>query len=78
MVVRCLRCQINKLSPKMEKQVTATLVSRINGERVRVHATTDHPSSSYGIAVWVDDEGTAYCQCGFETWYDVIDIKEVK
>lgn len=55
-------------------RTTATLVSRINGARVRVYATTDHPSSSYGIPVWVDDEGTAYCQVGFETWYDVEDI----
>lgn len=56
--------------------ITATLISRINGERVHVHATTDHPSSSYGIPVWVDDQGTAYCQVGFETWYDVVDYQD--
>lgn len=55
---------------------TATLVSRINGAKVKVHATTEHPASSYGDAVWVDDEGTAYCEVGFETWYFVEDLIE--
>ena len=33
-------------------------------ERVRVHATTEHADSSYGIPVWVDDEGNSYGQVG--------------
>ena len=41
---------------------TATLRNRLNGVEVRVHATTDHPDSSYGRAVWVDDENNAYCE----------------
>ena len=30
--------------------------------RVRVHTTTEHPDSSYGIPVWVDAEGNSYGQ----------------
>lgn len=40
---------------------TATLRNVLTGEEVRVHATTDHPDSSYGQAVWVDDENNSYC-----------------
>ena len=34
----------------------------VNGEEVKVHATTEHPDSSYGKAVWVDDDNNAYCE----------------
>lgn len=40
----------------------AILTSIIGGEKINVHSTTNHPASSYGLAVWVDDEGHAYCQ----------------
>jgi hypothetical protein len=40
----------------------ALLKNLITGVEVEVHSTTDHPDSSYGKAVWVDDEGNAYCQ----------------
>lgn len=43
---------------------TATLTNIINGVKVKVHATTDHPDSHYGIPVWVDDDKIAYCQVG--------------
>lgn len=43
------------------------LTNVLNDEEVEVHATTDHPCSSYGQPVWVDDDGTAYCQVGMET-----------
>lgn len=48
------------------------LTNRINGMSVQVYATTDHPDSSYGQPVWVDDEGQAYCQVGMEApFYDI-------
>ena len=34
----------------------------VNGEEVKVHATTEHPDSSYGKAVLVDDDNNAYCE----------------
>jgi hypothetical protein len=40
----------------------ATLRNKVTGVEVRVHATTEHPDSSYGKAVWVDDENNAYCE----------------
>lgn len=56
---------------------TATLTNIINGESVRVHATTDHPASSYGQPVWVDDEGYAYCQVGLPSpFYKISDVEE--
>lgn len=41
---------------------TAKLKNIVNGEEVKVHATTEHPDSSYGKAVWVDDDNNAYCE----------------
>ena len=41
---------------------TATLRNIVNGMEVRVHATTDHPDSSYGRAILVDDDNIAYCE----------------
>ena len=53
---------------------TATLRNVVNGVEVRVHATTEHPDSSYGQPVWVDDEGQAYCQCDiFNPFYEVVE-----
>lgn len=41
----------------------AILTDKLTGEKHACHATTDHPSSAYGQAVWVDDEtGVAYTQ----------------
>lgn len=44
--------------------MTATLINRNTGEEIKVHATTEHPTSSYGKAVWVDEQGRAYLQVG--------------
>ena len=38
----------------------ATLKNLVNEISVEVHSTTEHPASSYGRAVWVDDENNAY------------------
>lgn len=46
--------------------MTATLIIKTTGEEIKVHSTTEHPASSYGKAVWVDDEGNAYAQVGME------------
>lgn len=43
----------------------ATLISLL-GTRMNVHATTEHPDSSYGKAVLVDDNNQAYCQVSME------------
>ena len=37
-----------------------------DGTEIPVHATTEHPDSHYGKAVWVDDENLAYMQVGLE------------
>lgn len=42
----------------------AILTNNITGVSVEVHATTEHPDSSYGIPVWVDDNNIAYMQVG--------------
>lgn len=50
----------------------AILTDKLTGEKHACHATTDHPSSAYGHAVWVDDEtGVAYTQV------DLPDIVEI-
>lgn len=50
----------------MDTKATATLR---NGSKVSGRLTTAHPASSYGQAVFVDDDGNAY------NWIDIVDIK---
>lgn len=55
---------------------TATLRNIVTGVEVKVHATTDHPDSHYGQPVWVDDEGTAYCQVGLPSpFYQITEVR---
>lgn len=57
----------------------ATLTNTTNGVSVSVHATTDHPASSYGKPVWVDDNGQAYCRVGFEApFYNITDVEDTE
>lgn len=51
----------------------AKLINNITGEIIDVIETTDHPDSSYGRAVWVDNNNVAYTQVGMESpFYRVI------
>lgn len=51
----------------------AILKNNVSGEEVKVIATTEHPDSSYGKVVWIDETGVAYCQVGMESpFYTVI------
>lgn len=53
--------------------MTATLINHNTGEEIKVHATTEHPTSSYGKAVWVDEQGRAYLQVGStHPLYDIV------
>ena len=55
--------------------MTAILINTINDSRVVVHSTTEHPSSSYGMPVWVDKDNEAYMQVGASTpFYKVIPV----
>ena len=55
--------------------MTAILINTINDCRVVVHSTTEHPSSSYGIPVWVDKDNEAYMQVGASTpFYKVVPV----
>lgn len=40
----------------------AILTDKVTGEQYECTATTDHPDSSYGQAVWVDNDGNALQQ----------------
>lgn len=52
----------------------AKLINLLTGEEVRVTARTDHPASSYGLPVWVDDNNQAYCQCDMPCFgYEIIE-----
>lgn len=57
----------------------AILIDKLSGVRVKVHDTTDHPYSSYGQPVWVDDDDNAYCQVGLESaaMYDIIKLTKI-
>lgn len=51
---------------------TAIITSRLTGKSVICHATTEHPDSHYGIEVWADDKGRAYCEVDKPSeYYDV-------
>lgn len=53
----------------------ATLINNITGAVVEVTATTEHPDSSYGKAVWVDKDNAAYLQVGMSSpFYTLKDI----
>lgn len=42
----------------------AIITNVATGQEIRVHATTDHPSCSYGHAIWVDDDNNPYFEVG--------------
>lgn len=51
----------------------AILRNVINGVEVEVFATTDHPASSYGQAVWVDNNNEAYMQVNMPSpFYEIV------
>ena len=51
----------------------AIIRNKVTGVEVRVHATTEHPDSSYGHPVWVDDDNNAYCEVGRNNpFYEII------
>ncbi|MGM9687021.1 MAG: hypothetical protein ACI3YI_12500 [Bacteroidaceae bacterium] len=54
----------------------AILTNKLSGESVDVHSTTEHPDSSYGQPVWVDNEWQAYCQCNLPNPLYEIEIIE--
>lgn len=55
--------------------MTAILINTINDFRFVVHSTTEHPSSSYGMPVWVNKDNEAYMQVGATTpFYKVIPV----
>jgi len=56
----------------MKARLTSVL-----GDVMEVEATTNHPASSYGKAVWVTKDGQAICQVGMEApFYTVEEIEE--
>lgn len=68
--------QIEEFVNDAEQLMEAILKNNVNGEEVEVTATTNHPDSSYGQAVWVDKKGTAYCQVGMEApFYTVVNYR---
>lgn len=61
------------------KTKKAILFGNLNGLKVKVHATTDHPDSSYGQEVWVDDNDVAYCIVGKEApLFKVTEVEETE
>ena len=54
----------------------AILRNKVTGETIPVTSTTDHPDSSYGQPVWVDEKGQSFCVCGVPSpFYDVIEME---
>ena len=45
----------------------------------RVHSTCEHPDSSYGIQVWVDDEGHCYGAILYPSaFYELRNVRELQ
>lgn len=42
----------------------AIITNLINDVSVEVYSTTEHSASSYGRAIWVDDENNPYFEVG--------------
>lgn len=55
----------------------ATITNNLTGVAVQVTATTEHPESHYGHAVWVDKDNVAYAEVGFSgaPLYTISDIE---
>lgn len=53
----------------------AILKNNVSGEEIEVIAMTEHPDSSYGKDVWVDETGVSYCQVGMESPFYTVLIK---
>lgn len=54
---------------------TATITILATGEKIKVHASKDHPSCSYGQAVWCDDNENPIVQVGLEHLVPEISIE---
>jgi len=49
----------------------------VTGEEIDVHATTEHPDSSYHQPVWVDENGQSYGQIGLPMLgYEIIELEK--
>ena len=56
----------------------ATLKNVINGQTVEVFATTESSASSYGRAVWCDDDWNAYCEVDNPSpFYEISNVRDV-
>lgn len=55
--------------------VTATITILATGEKIKVHASKDHPSCSYGQAVWCDHNENPIVQVGLEGLVPEISIE---
>lgn len=45
----------------------------------KVHSTCEHPDSSYGLQVWVDDEGYSYGSILYPSaLYEIRNVREVQ
>lgn len=56
----------------------AKLTNNNTGVSVIVRSTTEHPCSSYGQPVWVDENNQAYCQVGFEAPFYNVELLKIK
>lgn len=55
---------------------TGKIKNMVTGEVINVVATTNHPDSHYGKAVWVDEDNVAYMEVDFKIpnpFYEVIE-----
>ena len=54
----------------------AILTNKVTGAKVRVHSTTEHPDSSYGHEIWVDDNNISYLEVGAKNpFYEIHEYK---
>lgn len=54
----------------------ATLINKQTGERIDVRSTTRHSASKYGIPVWADSNGIAYCQVNLPCPEYIVELDE--
>lgn len=58
------------------------LKNLLTGEEIEATATTEHPTSSYGQPVWVDENNVSYGQCrimgqyAVEPGYVLLEVRE--
>lgn len=57
----------------------AIIRNKHNGVTTEVYSTTEHPASSYGLAIWVDEDNNPYYQIDLPSvFYEELELSGIE